>query len=446
MKKSQELITGIIQTASKPLIFSVPETEFLFSFMTDSAYNFFTSAETSEVVEVPVKDGFIHGKTHQNHNIAIYAGDMDFEVQGSRGLYTSAYVKATSNLSDVDISKFDGIVFKGKSLNNVFFINGMSFDRSENKVQYHDDSITYDIDVNGLKIKISIRSLVTEHHGVHGSSLNNDTVSLTLTFDKSQALKNFFKHYHTIQEIVGFLSYRQNVGFDEIFLLDNDMDKFAQVFVREEFEIESKDRFSNICFNELGDALPNLLSLFYMEDENGNPLFSVEFLPKNDKETKYMSNQRIRTICSALEYETQELNDVTSDEWTILQKLISETKNQVQEFRKQNAGLSNDTYNLIFENIKHWTFPIKEKLCALLNEYEEEISILTASNITIDKNSINTFIQYRNVITHSKFQIPNQEVATTAHYMCGLIYCSVLSRMGLSRDTIKKLCQYKLLR
>ena len=446
MKKSQELITGIIPTSSKPLIFSVQKTDFLFSFMTDSSYNFFINSETSETVKVPVKEEFIYGKTHENHNIAIYAGNMDFEVKGSQGLYTSAYVKGISNLSDTDISNFDGIVFNGKSLNDLFFIHGMSIDHSNNKIKYHNDSITYDVIVNELKINISIRSLVTEECGVHGTSLNNNKVSLTLTFDKSQTLKNFFKHYHTIKEIVSFLSYRQNVGFDEIFLLDKDMDKIAQVFVREEFEIEPKDRFSNICFNELEDVLPNLLKLFYMEDENGNPLFSVEFLPKNNKEIKYMNNQRIRTICAALEYETHELDEPTSDNGDVLQKLISETTTQVKEFRKQNIGLSNDTYNLIFENIKHWTFPIKEKLGALLDKYEEELSILTSSNVSIDKKSINKFIQYRNVITHSKYQIPNQDVAVTAHYMCGLIYCSLLSRMGLPKDKLKKLCQYKLLK
>ena len=54
MKKSQELITGIIPTSSKPLIFSVQKTDFLFSFMTDSSYNFFINSETSETVKVPV--------------------------------------------------------------------------------------------------------------------------------------------------------------------------------------------------------------------------------------------------------------------------------------------------------------------------------------------------------------------------------------------------------
>ena len=159
-----------------------------------------------------------------------------------------------------------------------------------------------------------------------------------------------------------------------------------------------------------------------------------------------MSNERIRTICSSLEYELRELDDFTSSESDILQKLIEETRTKVKEFRVQNPGLSNDTYNLIFENIKNWTFPLKEKLCALLNKHEEEISILTSSNVVINQKSINTFINYRNVITHSKFQIPNQDVALIAHYMCGLIYCSVLSRMGLPKEKLKNLCQNKLLR
>ena len=162
-------------------------------------------------------------------------------------------------------------------------------------------------------------------------------------------------------------------------------------------------------------------------------------------------NSEVFSICCDMNaYSPSEMNltvkDFTSDESAILQKLITETKTKVQEFRVQNDGLSNDTYNLIFENIKNWTFPLKEKLCALLKKYEEELSILTNSNVIINENSIKTFINYRNVITHSKFQVPNQDVAVIAHYMCGLIYCSILSRMGLPKDTLKNLCQYKLLR
>ena len=134
-----------------------------------------------------------------------------------------------------------------------------------------------------------------------------------------------------------------------------------------------------------------------MEDENGNPLFSVEFLPKNNKEIKYMNNQRIRTICAALEYETHELDEPTSDNGDVLQKLISETTTQVKEFRKQNIGLSNDTYNLIFENIKHWTFPIKEKLGALFDKYEEELSILTSSNVSPSQAWFCSCSQHRRV-------------------------------------------------
>ena len=451
MQEKQELITGIIPTSSKPIIFSVPKNGFLFSFMTDAASNFFVFSENTESVKVPVEDGFIFGKTHQNYDIAIYTGNMDFNVPGSRGLITSAYLKATSNLIECDIAKFDGIVFYGKTLNDLFFINGMRIDHSNSTIKYHDDSISYEIEINDIKTKISIRSVVRETFGVHGSSINNDTVCLTLTFDKEQSLKDLFKHYHNIKELVGFLSYRQNVGFDEVFLLKKDTvtEEFlnsAQVFIKNDCIIEQKDQFYNICFNDLGDTLPNLLKLFYLDDGNGVPKFSIEFLPKNDKEIKYMSNERIRTICSSLEYELNELDDVSYEENIIIQKLIEEVRTKVKDFRTQNPGLSNDTYNLIFQNIKHWTVPLKEKLYLLFDAYKEEISILNSSNMVINEKSINDFVKYRNMITHNKFQIPNQDVAITAHYMCGLIYCSVLSRMGLSKETLKKLCQSKLLR
>ena len=50
---SNELLTGIIQTETKPVIFSVPKNNFIFSFMTDSMHVFPKRAETVKIPTSP---------------------------------------------------------------------------------------------------------------------------------------------------------------------------------------------------------------------------------------------------------------------------------------------------------------------------------------------------------------------------------------------------------
>ena len=59
-------------------------------------------------------------KTHDNHDIAIYLGNSNFEMLSSFSLNTSTYVKSLRNIESVDLTEYEGIKFVGGTLNNVF--------------------------------------------------------------------------------------------------------------------------------------------------------------------------------------------------------------------------------------------------------------------------------------------------------------------------------------
>ena len=81
-------------------------------------------------------------------------------------------------------------------------------------------------------------------------------------------------------------------------------------------------------------------------------------------------------------------------------------------------------------NIKFWTLPAAEKICALFHKYDEEMLILNQSAIIIDDDAIKAFVIYRNDITHGSHRVLDVKIAITAHCLAGLVYCCLLERIG----------------
>ena len=133
------------------------------------------------------------------------------------------------------------------------------------------------------------------------------------------------------------------------------------------------------------------------------------------------------------------------EEKELLKTLVDITEKCIKEYRNENPGLSNDTYNLIFSSVGNWSQSLNEKLCALYHKYENEISVLNDSDLVITDDHIKAFVKYRNHITHGRHRTADVEIEITAFYMCGLIYCCILERIGLSREKIIELCVEKIL-
>ncbi|MGN0617508.1 MAG: hypothetical protein ACI4J7_00640, partial [Ruminiclostridium sp.] len=103
---SRRLITGVIFTEQKPVIFSSKEKSFEFSFMTDSVYSL---DDANSATKISASDGFIFGSTHDNHSIAIYVGKASYEVLCSNIFNTTAYIESHQNGLLLSNMEFDGI-------------------------------------------------------------------------------------------------------------------------------------------------------------------------------------------------------------------------------------------------------------------------------------------------------------------------------------------------
>ena len=93
-----------------------------------------------------------------------------------------------------------------------------------------------------------------------------------------------------------------------------------------------------------------------------------------------------------------------------MDNLIKTAEKAVKEFRKGHKKLSDDVYSLIFSDIKRWSFPAKEKFCALWHKYEQEMIMLNNSTIIVTDDMIEETVKFRNDITHGNHRVLNSKI------------------------------------
>lgn len=92
----------------------------------------------------------------------------------------------------------------------------------------------------------------------------------------------------------------------------------------------------------------------------------------------------------------------------------------------------------------HWSQSFAEKINGLYKTYKDEMGCLSSPE-SIGETDIHEFVKYRNSVTHGRHRIMADSIVRTAHILCGLVYCSILNRIGIDKNTIMFLCKNKII-
>ena len=453
-----ELITGMLVDTQKPVLFVAEKGHYRFCFLTDSIRPSFPWQNTElKKVEVTSSKGFVFGKTHDAKDIAIYVGNDAFSVFGSCRINTDFYILYAGSYDSTSLNEFDEITFHGGTLNNVFNMNAMDF-QSSIDVTIKDDSKKYLITLDLGNIDVTIKSNVEFIAGIHGNSIKNECVSLSLRFSSKQKINQITGFARTILAMLSFMTGRKNVGFDSITLSRYEPDKYlyaktADVFLKNEsIELTQKKYYENITVEDLGACFANLFKLCYNTYTNSSHNISDEqripplsFLPENDKDANCISNIKIREICTAIEHELRITKDINVKQNEAIEELRTIIKQQIREYRKTNHTITNDAYNLINNTITEWSISLRERVVALCTKYSNELSILNSAYDKINEQNIKDFVDYRNSTTHGVQASLTKSIAETGFCLSGIIYCCVLDRIGVERTKIEQICREKIL-
>ena len=432
-------ITGY--TADKK--FSIYGNDFLFTFMEMEQRGFHSS-------KVEIDDGFIRGYTHENNQIAIAREDV-FSITGCNRLNTFCFLKSVYAPKEV-IKEFDTIAFSGGVLNTLFRKHSLTIDNRQKgcDVNFHNDDVSYSFESQNETVTITIWSKVVLSNGWDdGPQIKSTDVNLTVSFSEKKPFSYAITCYHHICNCLRFMMNRNNVGFNSI-VVRTDKNQEAPinktpflVYIHEDYECTHKYGYDCLNFEDLGKSFIQLYLLFSMSTQT-NKNYSFGFFPQSDHDVAKITNNTIRSICAALEFEASNEPLVSPDNNPVLNELIQSTKIKVKEFRKIHDEINESTYSNIFSSINRWSFSARDRIQILWDVHKEAMNELLRNsdiNQTID---IGEFIKYRNNITHGAEIEVTDDIATIAWALRGLIYCCVLKRIGIDEKKIVELCRKRI--
>lgn len=432
MKDKNSPNTGIIESEKGNVVFYGDN--YRFTFMTSNISELRKSCK----VCLNSQEKYLFGKTHDKKIIGIYLGEDTLEVYDVAKLNTCAYM-IQRNFS-VDIAQYDRICFSGGILNNLFSPSAMEIPIGEKQLEFKDDSVTFDIQENGVD-KIIISSIVKGSF----NSIENTDVKIELIFDTEQHIGSFLNSYNTFVNIISFMTNRRNIGFDSIVLQKSNTnnpvgyDDIADVFVRLDEPITKKDGFRFATFSDVGDSFINLVKYNFDKDRE-KLLPELAVIPETDEEVFHITNSLIRSVCSSLELETDLVElTVVNEEKKKIENLVRNIKKLIKEHKKSEERLLDDTYSLISSSMSHWNVTLRQRIEALFEIHRSSIEKIASDGINEEAFSIREFVKYRNNISHGKSSVPNKLICNTTIILRILVFCSFFTRLGLAKEQIDEI-------
>lgn len=448
MTKNKEamVITGLIETLEGNIVFSAEN--FKFTFM--------KSDLSSQSITLKVDEcGYIWGKTHDQKAIAIYIR-QDIEVKNVRILNTWNYIISKyAYKSKSSISSFNIIRFQNGPIRTIYPCNALHEDFSKdnpNAITYHieKDYKTYNTKLYGELVRWNFYSIINKRLSINeGNSLSNSVSVMDVVFDKAQSYDTFFRFYGYVCDLCAFLTFRNNISFEKVYLLqelaDNRSQICAECFVKKAETISERDMVRSIPIYSIDEiAFENIfLNILKKDDKHkGLPTFII---PSNDLDAMTMDIGKIRNICSALEMELN-LGAIHLNSNSSMTELIDQVKQVVKKHRNENKIISSKMYDNIFGSISHWEQPLAERIIIAWKLNESKIHpLLNRYDINVSETDIQQFVKARNNITHNGFCGLDENVCKTAFILIGLIYCCTLSRLGFTEEAIKDFMDKRLI-
>lgn len=440
--------TGIVYLGEINVNFVIEN--FQFTFMAPEAWNV---NNTREIVMKPDINGYIYGKTHSGHNIAIYIGKVCRFITKSN-INTWCYIISNGSLSSPKLTEFRGISFEGGTLNALFPARSLDVNSEESKgnrivIDNIPDDLKYRIDTEKYKANIRLSSCVTiKHSRLKGFQLSNGNAVMEIDFGENQELGKLGNYYDYNIAICKFFTFRENVGFEKIQLLhqhdelpEGVLTSFATCYIRKTYELTQKVDVRCISFRNIKQEELQKLYVAITMNKDNKPSYCINFLPKDDKTLMKMDNGRIRNICSSIECEL-DLTQINMDNDPNFVTIIKEIKDIVKKHRGGDNPLSLKTYDFIFGSIKHWNSAVADRIykayCIHKKEMEPFFNNITM-NYTFTQEEINKLVKYRNGITHGMYKENTIDVSLAAVTVMALVYCCVLTRIGMDSERITEI-------
>lgn len=387
------------------------------------------------------KQGCIIGRTTGDKYVYLYCG-QEFSIYRDATLRTWLYFVSRES----EPTAFQNLILTGGILNRLYWKKGLRTEVENGKrvLDVRKDSMKWELESGRLRGTLEVASGIREGMSAErGDYIEVTDAALELILEQPRELTEFSDVYGCLLRLCQFMTFRKNVGFDRIVLgrerkeFSGYYEELAECFVRHDWEkMTEKKIFSCITFQALADSLPPLLTSI-AENQPKKPWFNIGFIPEHDRDVYFITDVKIREVCSALESE-MELSKVKVTRDAEFEKLIKEMKQLVKVHRDGEHPLKDaNDYQFIFGTLDHMRGALADKIELCFQKYQPLMGEW------ISRKHIDELVSYRNTITHGSHMQLDGQLAETTFILMKLVYCSVLKRVGMTDESVRDLMQKK---
>ena len=419
------------------------------------------SINTKDFAKLVQEDRYFHGTTHDGNDIAIYCGNRIMPtIRTIANFHSNIYAIQKGNLGPCNWNKIDAIEFRSGTLDALSFSPDSPYEFVGRAIQVIPPQLplSFSFKYEGLYITVKSGNQSNETYNSTHVELIGRTRYLTLQFSEPISFGEVPVHIEKIKTLLSFMTFRQNVDFNEIALQEKTapsdvlMDT-ALVYSKSPSVVTQKKPFNNICFNDLDVTLSSLIELIYCEQTN-NPFSFMNFIPENDADLGRMTNDMVKVVVTCLECEIARIrgknvsaakpDDKSSEyiqEEQRLNSLIKELQKTAKNFQSKNGKFSKKTNDMICGTLKHMTLADADKICIFYSKYQDILSrLFDKLDFKPTTADVENLIVYRNKTTHGTQEVLDERLVITALYLIGLIYCMILHSIGINDKDLEQLC------
>lgn len=420
-----------------------------------------TSSSTEDFAKIAQEDKYFHGTTHDGNDIAIYCGNRIMPtIRTIANFHSNIYAIQKGNLGPCNWNKIDAIEFRSGTLDALSFSPDSPYEFVGRAIQVIPPQLplSFSFKYEGLYITVKSGNQSNETYNSTHVELIGRTRYLTLQFSEPISFGEVPVHIEKIKTLLSFMTFRQNVDFNEIALQEKTapsdvlMDT-ALVYSKGPLIATQKKPLNNICFNDLDVTISSLIELIYCEQKN-NPFSFMNFIPANDSNFYSLTDDMVKGIVTCLDCEIARLrgNDVEliepdskSEIYLAEEKELSALKKElhstIKGFQKKHHRFSKKTSDMLKGTIDHMTLAEAEKFFLLYSNYQNLICKLFCHfDIKPTKEDIERLIIYRNRTTHGEQEVLGEHIMATSIHLIGLIYCLILHSIGIDDRQLEQLC------
>lgn len=420
-----------------------------------------TSSRTEDYSKIVQVNKYFHGTTHDGSDIAVYCGSRTFpSIRAVANFSSNVYAVQNGNLGTCNWDNIGAIEFRGGTLDSLFFSTDTPYEFVGRAIQISPPTspFSFSFTYNNSCISVISGNRSCETYNSNRVELIGRTRYLTLQFSKPISFGEVSFHIEKIKTLLSFMTFRQNIDFDEIALHEDSSSlsfplDTALVYSKGPLIATQKKPLNNICFNDLDVTISSLIELIYCEQKN-NPFSFMNFIPANDSNSYSLTNDMVKGIVTCLECEIARLrgNDVEliepdskSEIYLAEEKELSALKKElhstIKGFQKNHHRFSKKTSDMLKGTIDHMTLADADKFFLLYSNYQNLICKLFCHfDIKPTKEDIERLIIYRNRTTHGEQEVLDEHIVAASIHLIGLIYCLILHSIGIDDRQLEQLC------